>query len=541
MTQNQKVYNKIKLSIWPFEKEEVAKLFWIDHPYRIEGQWVIDLYFQNVQSKKLKKCTVPWGTLPILKIGRLYSNGELQRTDSNSFVTGVLAPNKKVGVFKFSEEDIFICKTDQYSLNIEGEETCSVVSNNFRLIKNNKEFRIPVIEVIRSILAMSRKLVYAILEPNALDFYFIVRLHERDSSKARIDFTKAYPLDLVRLNQHVRHLLWISLDEQAKVAWNSVQRSLVATEGTGICFPFPIKGSFQIEARYTEKNNIIRIEEILRFSGHRFNIKEVMVTSPHLKNSKSSNRPKLRAYIYVSSDELEIDAENKGAKNTEEIVEVDLTEHEYENPPVVYRQKAGEVRRRIKKDETTLEMEIDGSEHVSTADVGSGDTLMGLEYIDMKEVPERLDGDLGEFIKILVTMDSNYDDLKVRYVIDQLPEGLKGKKFCKLDDGVTPRNYLLANIRFSNGQVVYLLEVERQGKPLSTLALKRRWDIQNIEDYVFMEILKGLVNNNGTWSKNVMKDLTRKGIVDERIRHTYAKKDLWELADRLYEKILNPT
>lgn len=536
MTLNQKVYNKIKLSVWPFEKGEIVKLYWVDHPFRERDQWVMNIYFQSQWTKEIQRCKVPWGTLPILKIGCLYTDGELLTygDQTNSAQENSI---KKVGVFTFDINDSFECNSDTHSIKVSNDREYSVVSNSFRLKQDTKEFRIPVIEVIRSVMARNRKLIYAVLEPNSLDFYFLIKTHEQDTTRVRIDFTKEYPTDLL-LNQHVRHLLWISTDDQAKRAWNGVHRSLYVIPNKGLCFPFPIIGDFQIKARYSEKNHIIRIEEIVSFSGQSFNITDVIITSPLLKKSSYSNKKKLRTYKDISNDELTIDAEGDGAKKAEEVIDIDMANIEYTNPPTIHRQREGQIKKRLRKDENTVEMEIERQNLVSTADIGGSNTVLGLEYRDVNEVAEWYDGDIGAFIKVLSSMNVRYDDLSVQYVTDQLPEGLKGKKFCKLDDGITPRSYLLARITHINGTIVHLLEIERKGRSLSTLALIDQRKNVGVQDHILQEILTGLVNKNGTWDKKIMNGLARKGIMTERIKHTYAKREIWEHADRMYGKIV---
>jgi hypothetical protein len=68
----------ISLSNWPFGKDEYAKLYWIDHPYRDEyGNWKMALFFKRIPDGELKRCDVQWGTLNILRIGSIYKGGNL--------------------------------------------------------------------------------------------------------------------------------------------------------------------------------------------------------------------------------------------------------------------------------------------------------------------------------------------------------------------------------------------------------------------------------------------------------------------------------
>lgn len=529
---------KIKLSVWPYSKGEKAKLYWIDHPYRKEKQWFMDIYFQSLKTKEIEKCSVAWGMLPLLAIGRHYQDGDVY---DNGSQTSVIHEdhNKKIGTFSFAEGQAFVCRRDKHMIITSNHEENEVVSNSFRGTIEGKEIRIPVIEVIRSILATNRKLLHAILEPNSFDFYFTIAKNRNDPSQIRLDFTKEYPADLLK-KQHVRHLLWLSTDQQANYAWNGVPISISLDKNQGIHFPFPFKSNFQLKARYNEKQQIIRIEEIISCSGHQFEYPKAIIRSPHFKQSKSSNQSKLRKYNFIDEDDLILDTEGKGTKKTDEqLIELNMTQHEYENPPDIYRERTGKVKKRTREDENTNEMDIEHSSHVSTADVGGLDTLMGLEFKQLNEMSEKQTGDLGEFIKILTSMEVRYPNVSIQYIVDHLPEGMKGKKFCKLDDGTTLRKYLLARVGIRNRGTIYILEIERQGKSLSTLALlcktKQCFDWSDI----FNKILTSLVNKNGTWDNKVMNKLVKLGIHNERIRHTYAKRKIWELSDRIYEKFLD--
>lgn len=65
----------ISLNNWCFEKDEIAKLIWIDEPFQIEGQWKVSVYFRSLTTNRKEQIIVDWGTVALLKIGELYSNG----------------------------------------------------------------------------------------------------------------------------------------------------------------------------------------------------------------------------------------------------------------------------------------------------------------------------------------------------------------------------------------------------------------------------------------------------------------------------------
>ena len=57
------------------------------------------------------------------------------------------------------------------------------------------------------------------------------------------------------------------------------------------------------------------------------------------------------------------------------------------------------------------------------------------------------------------------------------------RSFAFLDDGITPRKYIVAYVKLRNGKEVALLEVERAGRSVSTLIITSL-DCSNIKLHI---------------------------------------------------------
>lgn len=526
----------ISLSVWPFGKDDVAKLYWVDHPYRDnEGNWKMSVFFKKLPDNEIKRCEVDWGTLPILSIGRLYKSGKLLFNENEVLPEYYKYLNKNEDIFRFTNQR-FISKNGTYEITTSDGIRHSVIRNAFVSQLNELSIHIPVIEMIRSILTKSRRLLYSILQPNSLDNYFILS-QPKGPQHALIEFSRDYPTDLLTKN-HIYHLLWLSTNDLAKKAWNEVYKSLFDQSNMGIYFTFPFIDDFEIKARFRQDGNVIRVEEILSVKGQKLGFKWVDVVSPHFAIHGNSSGEKNKKVIRVDENEIVIEPNASGTRRFEKIVDIPASESIFEEKPVINRLSYG-TKTRNSSDETE-KVVINVNELASAADTGGEKEFAGIEYRENKQETKKVEGDLGFFLSIIKAMESRYKGIKINILVDDLPEGNKGRKFHKLDDGVTKRKYSIVKIILENGNFINLIEIDRQGKSLSTLAIfyVKIFDEINMRSDI-TKILESLVDNNGIWDNTVLKNIKNDDIQIHRFHHTSMDRNVWELADKLYEKLLN--
>ena len=530
-------YRKVKLAQWPFKPGEVAKLYWVDHPYRDKkGRWTMAVYFKRVgQKQDIYRCDIPWGTLEYMRIGRLYSEGRLLSSEECSSYD----LKDQIDSFVFNSQSPS-CITDVGEI-VTGDGNKNVIAKNYFVLKSTDgEVRIPVIEIIRSMLTKNRKLNYAVLEPNSLDQYFIVEQDIQNNNLLRIFFSKDYPGDLLT-RRHIEHIIWLGTSGKAKRAIGEIYKCIANGSTRGIHFQFPLEGQFEIKARYLRgRDGIIRIEEIIYFKEKNVRRYFAEVYSPHIHDVTKVNKPRIRRHLITPDEILEIDNECDSSRKSEKAMAIETAQHDFEIPPIIRLKPQKSIIQRTGANENTKDVEINSNNKVTTTDIGGGNLEDGLEFqaLDGDNIP--CEGDIGTFIEVLIELKNRYIDTDVSYSIGNLPDGMVGKWYNKLDDGSTPRKYAIAAVSVNGSCACNLIEVERQGRPLSTLVLIfRKVFTQLEENAIFHQVLTSLVNNNGSWNQDVLNNFSGKGVGTERIMHTRKSYSIGELADRLYEKLVN--
>lgn len=81
----------------------------------------------------------------------------------------------------------------------------------------------------------------------------------------------------------------------------------------------------------------------------------------------------------------------------------------------------------------------------------------------------QVQGELGEFIKVLKVLENYPQVQSINVIQGSLKEFSDTKRFVYLNDGVTERKYVIAEIQLFLGEEVSAIEIEREDKAISTL------------------------------------------------------------------------
>ncbi|MDV2684056.1 Tn7-like element transposition protein TnsE [Alkalihalophilus lindianensis] len=115
-----------------------------------------------------------------------------------------------------------------------------------------------------------------------------------------------------------------------------------------------------------------------------------------------------------------------------------------------------------------------------------------------------------------------------------MPVGLGERKFTKLNDGVTKRRYLIAEVYMVMGKRFNIIEVERENRSLSILVLSS--PTMNDWDYILNRLLVNFVNDSGTWTSQSLDSIQRQGITIMKVKHSF--KGVKHRAEMLLRKLL---
>jgi hypothetical protein len=504
----------IKIKEWPFKKDEKVKLIWIGEPFKKENKYMFYAYFKG--DKYIRRILLDWGSLHFLSVDKYYTNGKLNSGEMLES-TEVLEINLSSVKPKYIEKPWSI-------RGIGFEDTYKSKTFNFK--RKGILYTIPVIELVRAVLAPDRFILNRIVEMDTVENYFI---YELVNNKLDIHFTELYEKRLLT-NEKLNHIAWLITNPNIFKMFNSIGLSMWQENELKFDFLFE---NFIIKARVLKKDSYIRILQILSLRKKRINAKEINIFHPSLEETQASDTiKKKREFINKRNSDKGIDSGADGATKDSELIDDFIITHEYETNPTINKKKLGlKISRRI-ADENTKEYLIEDDKLRTTADIGGEEIIRGIEFTNLEKVEEK--GELQEFIEILRLLEKRKGIKSIEVIIDNLPEGTRGRKFCWLKDGVTRRRYAIAKITMVNRSENLLIEVEREYRALSMIILKKygssNWD------EVCNRVLIGLVNGSGKWSNKDIEQIKRKGI--EVIRSNHIKSSLDEKEGRLLRKII---
>lgn len=95
---------------------------------------------------------------------------------------------------------------------------------------------------------------------------------------------------------------------------------------------------------------------------------------------------------------------------------------------------------------------------------------------------------------------------------------VKKNWFLYLNNGIDRRKCLISEVLKFNGDTFGIIEVQREGKSLSTLILMGKLNEQR--QLIYQKLLNGLVHESGKWSNEVIEGLRKEKIVIHRKKHS---------------------
>lgn len=503
----------VKIKDWPFSKGEKVKLTWIGEPFKQNNKWMVNVYFKG--GKATRKIMLDWASIHFLSIDKYYTDGDLNN--------GEAIENKEVVEINLSGARVEY-KERPWIIRGAGF-VFETKSKTFNFFKNGVLYTVPIIEVIRSILAPDKFMLNRILEMDTLENYFTYRKQE---NKLDIHFTSEYANDLLN-SEKINHLAWLLTNPKTFRMFNTIGQNL--WQLGELKFDF-LLDRFNIAVRVDKKETGIRVLEIVSLKKKRINAAEINIYHPSLEEIEATNVTKKRKFISKNSGgDRELDSHTDGSTKASEEISTFLISHEYERVPVINKVKSGRKIRRSKEDESTQNYILEDDKLRTVADAGGEELLKGLEFTNISKVEEK--GELQQFIEILRLLEKRRDIKSVEIIVGDLPEGNYGKRFSKLSDGITPRRYAIGRISMTDDREYCLVEIERENKALSMLILRtltmRDWK------KIYGSLLISLVEESGTWCNEVIEKIEGKGTSIQRIKHS--NKNEYEREKFIYGKL----
>lgn len=503
---------QLKIKNWPFEKGKKVQLIWIGEPFKYDNKWMIDTYFNDGETTK--KVIQDWANIHFLSIDKYYIDGDL---NSGEIID-------KYGVMEIIDVDIsnVIPKYNENDWRIKASNYKSK-SRTFNFYKNNVLYSIPVVEIVRSVLAPNTFMLNTILYSDMFEDYFTYEINNRTLN---LYFNNNYKSAYLKDNYY-NHLAWIIGNKEILNMVNSIGYNASIVHKMIFNFSIP---KFNFTARVKKNKVGYTVLEIIKVKEKEINFNELRVSHPKFEKYESSGKTKKWSYISLNNDsERILDNSVDGATKSTESIENELITHEYTIIPKVKKEKNRYINKRIAEDENTKKFIKEDDKRRTLADEGGNNVTKGIELsnVDLQNV----DGELKEFIEVLNLLIKMDGIGSVEIKIAELP---LGRKFSYLNDGITRRVCVIAKIISKSNYINTILEIQREGKALSTLivASSNSYNLRNIYEI----ILKDLVRNSGKWNIERLDYLTQKGMIFKRLKHI--KKDSIEVAKSLLKKLI---
>lgn len=481
----------IKLKDWPFDKGVRVKLEWIGAPFRYDKKVYLPVYFSGKVNDyyKTEKLIVDWTVLTSLVIQHYYVDGVITKPiapNQIEEVTIIIEPNN----VSYFEKDYSISGTNFIE-----------ISQIFSVKYNGERYYLPLIEVIRGIIAPNAFLLNGLVEMNSFPMYFTEYL-EPDLMK--LYFTSAYNLKYLK-GEYLHHLVWLLLNNDVRKVFENMSYNFQFNNSIKFEWPFqkPIKLKLHVK-KTTTGYTVLNVKAVLE---KELQVSNLEISHPSLVRQEKSNEPRKRIILpLLNSSEYEADSTVDGRTSEfDEVVTESLT-HEYIDTLLITRQRNILSKQRDGIDDNTKKTVKVDTNSRSMGDVGGTNILRGLEVKALENT--YVNGELADFKEVLNELSRAYFVESVEAFVGELTD-IGERSFVFLDDGITPRKYIVAYIKLKSGKEIALIEVERAGRSVSTLIitslnrLSVRQYIEHLLNYIILSSGSWLKDGLMKWEKNI--------------------------------------
>ncbi|WP_028595358.1 Tn7-like element transposition protein TnsE [Paenibacillus assamensis] len=533
----------LTLRPWPFPEDQEAELYWFGSPYMdYKENWRIRVAFRT-SSTNIKVVSYPWGTLPDLRIGRLYTKGKYDPVkplsgSAYSLLINKLSQGTVVNSFKLPKRLIDLNKNPELGLQ-----------NIIQFKVDSLTYCIPVIEFIRAMFVNSKNMALHLLQPHGLEL--LVDQSEMYGDVLHFDMSARVPAKLA-IDSNARHLSWIYMDARIRAMWDSVYQHLFSQaiknspqnpqaalkKGIPLGIDLTEIGPLQIHVRGEQFIDYILVKEIIGFSGFEHPHEKISFWHPSKKRRESTFGDKqVRLTSRADNDNYILNDESDHAKEDihQDVLEAPPTFMHFSNIPVVSTR-----RQHVRQSNTGQDVIFNSGrggktsgaqEEVSTQESVVGGDTSPIDFQTLETIPASEGIGLESFFEMIQLLKQTFP-VKVSMSILRIPPG---RRFSVCPNGAR-RTCAVVQIT-SAVSTAYILEVARPDNwSISTLILRpsQQASFKVIEDNI-KQLLEGLVHKGGHWDRKVLERCN--GVSVEKLKH-YQNDTAIEWASRLMSKIL---
>lgn len=517
---------------WPFQENERIKVHWFRSPYRVENkEWVLDVILQREDRSIKKKATIPFGSLPWLRLGQYIVDGKPLR-ESEGYIKNIQLLNVDEGSIKPAMQCI---PKNLYLL----QHPKNYYENCWSVAYGDKLLVIPCIEIARALLAPSRFLANALIDPVGLQ-YLIDEVEEHDRALT-LKLNDSIPKSYVTKNL-INHFIWLMYNEKANDAWHHFYKSLYNPEdspqrgNSKVQVNMPLSGTCSLKVRCREVDNVILVLEIVEASGLYHPFKKVTVEHGGKKVIKLYEKDeKATKNTKTSTDKKEgVLDDSLSSSLNEKItshVKVQTTKLKFTKKPNVEILDSNKVA--IKRVGTDAEnVEKSASNIVTTVQASRGGKVKPVEFESLEVEFETKDSGLEDFMNAVRHLIMN-NDVKL---LDVQVADLSGDSGISFVAEHVRRKFIYVLLKMDDEREVLLIEVGRPDyKSISTLVVVPKYNeaFESVHKRLVWRVIQSLIENRGSWNREQLNQ--DRAYNFSFMKHTKTISGLW--AKRIYMKI----
>lgn len=537
--------SRLKIRAWSFKEDEEVELYWHGIPFQnSEGLWMLKCLFKRSDGS-FKEQITPFGTLPYLRIGQSYINGDF----SNRPGKGSLYEIKLPRFVKFDYCKAFNFPKSLYSFDIQP----APAYGNLLLCRfevGGNFYYIPCTEIVRSILAPYKMLVNQILRPKGLECF--IESYTESRGSLSVNLSEEYDRKLLN-DDALSYFIWLRFNKQALRSWNSVYKNIMLDAskksydiGLKLRKGVPIRvmpahsGVSTWTFRGLQYKNHCLILELLHRSDLEIPFYVVECFHPKLERLEADEKPR---YVKdptkkpLDNENIELDTTGDASERhtNNNIIEQPPVMFSFKNKPKIYRKS--NKKRKVHTGDIIV---IGTGKYVENKNVGTtqdwvlGGSIPQIEFEGLKMVDMSICKGLEEFVRLVAHLQVNYKNLNLSYCFIPLPP-LKG--FSYYEDG-SIRSCAVVQISRDDHIPCYLFEISRADDwSISTLVvkpIKAEFSGALEFDSFTQRLLIDLVNNNGHWDREFFRK--ENNYVYETAKHISGQ-PIIRWAERIYEKL----
>jgi len=358
---------------------------------------------------------------------------------------------------------------------------------------------LPVIEVVRSILAPNRFLLYRLFEMYSFPQYFIENYYQ---NKIHLDFSSLYNIKYTK-TAFLYQLVWLLTNRDLRNVFENVAHTF---NQKGILqFDWSFAQPITIRSIVKPNASVGTVLRVISVKNKRIPYNEIKYGHPYIDQSIKVDEAKkytlqTKQNLGAGQDEIILDEQIEGSTDNFDVIEMDNQKHEYLVMPKVTKIPRKTNKKRDFEDGNTKKKVINSDSKRSTADVGGNQVTRGLEPQSLVDI--QIDGELGDFIKVMQVLQDFPEVQSINIIQGSLKEFSVTKRFVYLSDGVTERRYVIAEVQLFSSKEVSIIEIERDKKAISTLICS--FYIQKFKS-VYTGLFSSVIDNSGTWNKKLFK------------------------------------